>query len=146
MPESELMHAWLRPSGDCALTPPLGSTGARLVLRGAFTFQYDGSQFDAFYRTGTDGAFSQPHSLFQWTPRTPLLESADVARHRYEFSVPAEWKLGGQSLGLRLDLDRLVDEYLIPPSDVRAALTGEMELLVMPLPATPVSLLPLIVR
>jgi hypothetical protein len=102
-------------------------------------------QFDALYRTGPGGAFSQRHPYLEWSPRPPVLESDDVGRHRYQFRIPAEWKLQGQSIGLRIDLDRLVDEFLIPPSEVRAALSGEMVLRVLPLPAAPVNLWPEIV-
>jgi hypothetical protein len=125
----------LQPNGDRLLIPPLGEMGARIVLEGAFTFRYTGAQFDALYATGPDGAFTQPHSYLQWSPRAPLLEGEDIARHRYEFRVPAEWRLEGQSVGVRVDVDRFVDEFLIPPSEVRGALTGEMVLRVLSPPA-----------
>jgi hypothetical protein len=143
--DSELASTPLSPTGDRLLTPPLGEAGARLVLEGVFTFQYSGMQFDALYRTGPEGVFSQRHSYLEWSPRPPLLESEDVARHRYQFRIPAEWKLQGQSIGLQIDLDRFVDEFLIPPSEVRAALTGEMALRVLPLLAAPVNPWPEIV-
>src|SRR5712692_2883640 len=114
MPESELATVRLPPTGDRLLTPPLGPSGASLVLEGVFTFRYSGLQFDALYRTGPDGAFSQRHSYLAWSPRQPLLESEDIARHRYQFRYPSEWGLRGQSIGLRIDLDRFVDEFLIP--------------------------------
>lgn len=138
----ELAAARLPRTGDWLLTPPLGATGARVVLEGVFTFQYSGMRFDPRYRTGTSGGFTLRHPYLQWRPRPPLLESDSVDRHRYQFRFPAEWKLQEQSIGLRLDLDRLVDEFLIPPSEVRAALSGEMVLRVRPLPGAPASLWP----
>jgi hypothetical protein len=109
------------------------------VLEGVFTFHYTDTRFDALYGTGPDGLFARRHPYLQWSPREPLLESEDLNRHRYQFLVPAEWKLAGQSIGLRVDTDRFVDEFLIPPSEVRSALTGEMTLRVLP-PAAPGSL------
>ena len=145
MMDSELASVRLPPTGDRLLTPPLGDTGARLVLEGVFTFRYSGMQFDALYRTGPEGAFSQRHPYLDWSPHPPLVESEDVARHRYQFRIPAQWKLQGQSIGLRINLDRFVDEFLIPPSEVRASLAGEMALRVLPLPAAPANLWPEIV-
>jgi hypothetical protein len=145
MADDELAPVRLRPTGDRVLTPPLGSAGARIVLEGVFTFRYSGMQFDALYRTGPGGAFSQRHPYLEWSPRPPVLESGDAGRHRYQCRIPAEWKLQGQSIGLRIDLDRLVDEFLIPPSEVRAAMAGEMVLRVQPLPVAPVDLWPEIV-
>jgi hypothetical protein len=145
MPDTELAAVRLPPTGDRLLTPPLGNAGARIVLVGVFTFRYSGMHFDALYRTGPAGAFSRRHPYLDWSPRAPVLESKDVTRHRYQFRFPAEWKLQGQSIGLRIDLDRFVDEYLIPPSEVRASLTGEMVLRVLPLPAAPVNPWPEIV-
>jgi hypothetical protein len=140
MPHSTLTH--LPPTGERLLTPPLGDDGARLALEGVFTFAYTGLRFDALYQTAPDGAFTRRHPYLQWSPREPLLEAADPARHRYQFLIPPEWKLQGQSLGLRVDVDRFVDEFLIPPSEVRAALTGEMTLRLLPPPAA--SLWPLL--
>jgi hypothetical protein len=131
-----LAHAHLHPTGDRLLTPPLDEGGARIVLEGVFTFRYSGLQFDALYQTGPEGDFTRPHPYLQWSPRVPLLESEDRARHRYEFRVPAGWRLGGQSLGLRVDVDRFVEQFLLPPSEVRAALTGEMTVRVLPPPPT----------
>jgi hypothetical protein len=137
---SELAYTRLQPTGERLLTPPLGEVGARIVLEGVFTFHYTGARFDALYMTGPDGLFARRHPYLQWSPREPLLESEDLNRHRYQFRVPAGWNLEGQSLGLRVDVDRFVDEFLIPPSEVRGALTGEMTLRVLPPPATPGSL------
>src|SRR5688572_26607623 len=90
----------LRPTGDRLLTPPLGEDGARIVLEGVITFRHTGKRFDALYQTGPEGGFTLPHAYLEWSPRTPLLEREDRARHQYEFRVPAGWKLEGQSLGL----------------------------------------------
>jgi hypothetical protein len=139
MANTELAFTELRPTGDRLLTPPIGDSGARLVLEGVFTFRYSGMQFDALYRTGPDGAFSQRHSYLDWSPSPPLLDCEEVARHRYQFLIPAAAKRQGQSVGLRVDLDRFVDEFLIPPSEVRAGLTGVMMLRVLPLAGAPVS-------
>lgn len=145
MADNALAAAPLPPTGERFLTPPLGEAGARLVLQGVFTFRYSGMRFDAQYRTGADGVFSRRHPYLQWSPRAPLLESEDVAQHRYQFRIPPEWRLHGQSIGLRIDLDRLVDEFLIPPSEVRHTLTGEMVLRLLPLPVATIDPWPAIV-
>jgi hypothetical protein len=136
----ELAATHLPPTGERLLIPPLGENGARLVLEGIFTFRYTGMRFDALHRSGADGDFAQRHSYLQWRPCQPLLEAADVSRHRYQFLVPAGWRLQGQSLGLRVDVDRFVDEFLIPPSEVREALTGEMSVRVLSLTPAPMSM------
>lgn len=130
--DSELAFIRLRPTGEHLLTSPLGERGARIVLEGVFTFRYTGMRFDALYQAGPDGAFTWAHSYLRWSPCAPLLEREDRAEHRYQFCVPAWWKLHGESLGLWVDVDRFVDEFLIPPSEVRGALIGEMTLRVLP--------------
>jgi hypothetical protein len=130
----ELAHTRLLPTGERLLTPPLGEEGARIVLEGVITFRYSGARFDALYQDGLEGEFTRPHPYLEWSPRMPLLESADRVRHRYEFLVPAGWGLQGQSVGVRVDVDRFVDEFLIPPSEVRVALAGAMTVSVLPAP------------
>ena len=137
MPETELGTATLRPTGDRLLTPALGNpeqNSYRIVLEGVFRCDHNGQEFDALYQTDGSGAFTQPHPYLQWTPQPPILESADAILHRYVFRVPKAWKLEGQSVGVRLDIDRFVDAFLISPSEVRSSLSGEMKLTVLQTP------------
>jgi hypothetical protein len=125
------------------LTPRLdgSSSGpARIVVEGVFQFGYGGTRFDARYRAKGDGAFDQPHEYLSWSPQQPELESEDPANHRYVYRVPTALAASGQSLGLRLDVDRLVSEYLITPSEARQSLAGGMRVRVLQAPPPPQSL------
>jgi hypothetical protein len=64
-----------------------------------------------------------------------VLERADPARHRYVFRVPAGSVPDGESVGVRLNVDRFVDETLLEPSRVRAALSGDLTVSVLQTPA-----------
>jgi hypothetical protein len=107
------------------------------VVEGFFEFKYGGMRFDALYRSKADGAFDQPHDYLRWTPQAPELESEDLASHRYVYRVPPALVRSGQSLGLHVDVDRLVAEYLITPSEVRQALSGEVRVRVLQAPPPP---------
>jgi hypothetical protein len=143
----EIASTPLPPTGDRVLTPALGDLDRyryRVVLEGVFRFAYSGARFDALYKMGPDGAFTQRHRYLVWSPRAPALESEDPVRHRYVFRIPAEWRLQGQSVGVRVDVDQLVNEFLIPPSEVRSALSGDVRMTVLQTPLAPVSPWPLI--
>ena len=133
MPDSELASFRFRPDGDRVLTPPLDSSrfAYRIVLEGVIRFAHSGLEFDAVNRSGTGGPFSERHQYLQWSPLAPVLEREDPYRHRYVFRVPPEWDLRGDSVGVRLDLDQLVREYLITPSEARSALSGELRITVL---------------
>lgn len=142
MPDRELAAFLLPPTGETVLTPPLGGeTGsARIVVEGVFHFAYAGIRFDALYRTQPDGSYTEPHPFLRWSPRAPKLISQDVGNHRYVFEVPEELVRSGQSLGLRVDVDRLVSDYLITPSEVKQSLSGEVRMQVLQSPPPPVSI------
>src|SRR5918999_1037953 len=118
MPERQLASSDLDPGGGTLLTPALGDPARfshRVVLEGVLN--YSGGQFDALYKRGADGIFRERHSYLRWTPAEPVLESADAVHHRYVFRIPAEWKLEGGSAGVQIAIDRIVDEFLITPSE-----------------------------
>src|SRR5438067_423122 len=96
-----------------------GRSRYRVVLEGTCAFDYTGERFDALYRSGPDGRFGGRHEYLRWTPSAPDLVREDRDAHRYVFEVTAP---RSQSLGMGIDVDRLVDEYLIPPSEVRQKL------------------------
>src|ERR1051326_8665773 len=113
MPDNTLASSPLSLSGDRLLTPALPDTAQnvyRIVLEGVLHNRYNDTEFDALYRCGERGAgdAALPHDYLQWTPQRPPLEQADPIRHRYVFRVPAEWKLNGQSVGVRLNVDQFV--------------------------------------
>ncbi len=119
-------------NGDTVLTPPLGEAGpAEIVVEGELHFGYAGFRFDALYRAAPNGRYTQSHAYLRWSPQAPVLISEDVGRHRYVFRLPPELARSGQSLGLRLDVDRLVTEHLITPSEVRQSLSGDMRVRVL---------------
>ncbi len=133
MPDQLITSTPLPPRGEVVLTPPLEDldrSGCRIELIGLFRIRIGdtgpGEVFDAMRRSGADGSFSETHSWLRWSPRPPVLESADQATHRYVFRVPATGWPAGSSLGVALDTAQLVDEFLVSPSEVQAGLSGQM--------------------
>jgi hypothetical protein len=116
--------------------------GYRVVVEGVVTFAHTGERFDALYRAGKDGDFARRHDLLAWSPAPLEPVRADRVAHRYEYLLPREWE--GQSAGLRFNTDRLVAEFLIPPSEVATALSGSLKFTLLRVPLAPPSLLGLI--
>jgi hypothetical protein len=148
MPENNLASSVLKPTGESLLSPALtdfARFGYRIALEGVFRCDVNGMQFDALYKTDPKGGFTQAHRYLKWTPETPVLESADPANHRYVFRIPSEGRWEGQSVGVRIDVDRFVDEFLIPPSEVKNALSGEIKMTVLQVPLAPPSPWPLLI-
>jgi hypothetical protein len=127
MPDQEIAAAPVPPDGSLVATPPLrGGEGVRhrVIVEGVVRCAYNGTEFDAVYRTDRGGAFRERHRYLEWSPNAPTLLREDPAAHRYEFAVPETWRTEGRSLGVGVSIPRLVDELLIPPSEVRASLSG----------------------
>lgn len=142
MPDTELSSALLQPDGVRIATPTLTEMtrfGYRVVLQGVFRCSYNGRRFDPLYLLDENGKPQKRHNYLQWTPQPPILESADPVRRRYVFRIPSTWE--GKSVGVRVNVDRFVDEFLIPPSEVRASLSGEVKMTVLQTPLV-VPLLP----
>ncbi len=141
MPDSKLTTFTLPPNGDRVTTPELdtANNGYRFVVEGTVRSSYDGREFDALYRTNSAGEFVEPHSLLQWTSPSVILESSDTATHRYVFRLPANSAANGETAGLRVNVDQLVSDYLIPPSEVKAALSGSFQVSVIEVPLAPAS-------
>lgn len=104
----------------------------RLVVEGVGAFAHTGEAFDALYRAGEDGGFRLPHRWLTWSPAPLEPYSADRVTHRYEFVLPNEWE--GQSIGLGFNIDALVEEFLIPPSEVKAGLSGMLRVQMLKIP------------
>jgi hypothetical protein len=134
MPETEVATALVTAGGQ-VLTPALDQSrfGYRIVLRGLARFAYTGEEFDAVHRTGDP----EPHDYLAWTPAPPVLVAQDRFLHHYIFEVPREWSLKGQSVGVGINVDRLVERYLIPPSEVRSQLSSEIRMVVRQAPLVP---------
>ena len=140
--EKEIAAQILKPTGETLLTPGLGEGDRysyRVVLEGMFRFSHNDMAFDAVRKADASGSFTQAHDYLAWTPQTPVLEEYDPASHRAVFRVPAEWKLQGQSAGVRVNVDRFVNEFLITPAEVQSALSGQMQMRVMQVSLAPPS-------
>lgn len=130
----------LLPTGETLLTPPLdmGEGGSfRIILEGLFHFDRIGMDFDAvrqFPSPPVEGGLSAPFRYLAWAPTPPILESYEPAAHRAVCLIPAEGVPAGQSVGVRVDIDRFVDEFLITPGEVKAALSGQMRMTVLQTP------------
>jgi hypothetical protein len=139
MPDSELTTFTLPPNGDRVTTPELdpANNDYRFVVEGTVRSSYDGREFDALYRTNAAGEFVEHHSLLQWNPPDVILGSSNTAAHRYVFRLPAN--AAAKTAGVRVDVDQLVSDYLIPPSEVKAALSGSFHVSVLQAPLAPAS-------
>src|SRR5690349_2068418 len=140
MPDTELASITLRPTGETVVTPVLTDVGTRdyrIILEGTLRFAYDGEEFDALYRSGPSGDFTRRHDFIRWAPRPLPVENQDPVHHRYVFRVPWEWHMEGQSVGVGVNLDAFVNEFLIRPSEVSGALSGELRMTVLQSPSMP---------
>ena len=143
MPEST-SYAF-KPDGG-TLVAPFGQTDtrqARVIIEGVVTYAPTGERLDALYSTDASGAFSVPHPYLWWNADALVLEQSDPVRHRYVFRVSAPASEGHTApVGVRWDVDRFVDKYLLPPSEIRANLSGAFTLTVETVPIAPTPVLP----
>ncbi len=139
MPTTEIERVTLEPSGVRIATPPLRDFTRfeyRIVLEGVFEARssYIDETFDALYRRGANGEWTERHRYLAWNPHAPEIVEEDLNRHRYVFRVPPTGNHDAHSVDVRVDLDRFVDQYLLQPSEVRAALGGRMTMTVLEIP------------
>ena len=101
-----------------------------LEIQGGVRCAYNDTRYDALYVCHASGAAdtSQPHAYLAWQPHAPILEASDIRAHRYLFRFPKIAR--GVSPTVRVDVDRFVNEFLIPPSEVRDSLSGQFTLIV----------------
>jgi hypothetical protein len=146
MPDQEIASFVLKPTGDFALAPiPKGPEAKeyRVVIEGELHFAHTDETFDAVYTMPQDGAFMHRHDYLRWSVPVTL-ESEDATRHRYVFKVPATQNMAGQSIGVQVDVDKFVNDFLLPPSEIRKMLSGEMRVTVSQVLLPPVSPWPMI--
>jgi hypothetical protein len=125
-------------TGEAVTSPVLHAAPGveyRVAVEGLAEFRAvpgsSGEVFDACFWAGPSGAFDQRHTLLRWGVEEVRVASEDRARHRYVFRVvPAEGS-SPASLTVALDVDQLVSRYLMPPSQVRHGLTGELRVTVL---------------
>lgn len=139
-----------RPAGSADI--PLDGTAVSLPamldkgeyqvrLSGTFECEIDGRRYDARYRQDATGDFAQPHDLVVLAPPVEII-AEDTAKHTYTFGPVPGKDHPGESITVRVDVDRLVDEFIRTPSEVRESLSGDLEaeLLYVP-PAVPLGVL-----
>lgn len=104
-----------------ASPPPKAGSECRAVVSGIFQCTYDGRTYDAFYVVGPSRQ-AAPHTLLRWSgvQRFPTRPSSN---HTYRLIGGST----GEPITVRLDVDRLVDMFLITPSEVRRSLTGNLK-------------------
>jgi hypothetical protein len=109
------------PADGNVVLPPVDTSRFedRVILRGSWTCY--GETFDA--RCGADGM--TPHNYLQWSPVEPELIGENRSGHEYVYRVRPGSLPDGQSLTVRLDVDRLIDRYVGQTrSEIVAALSG----------------------
>lgn len=130
MPETTVAMIQILPDGSVYALPAGAMRDAavtRVVITGAVQCSYNGRSYDAFYVCASDGTAitTQPHRLLRWTGTITRLLEADSNAHRYVFGI-APSTSGQAASGVGIALDRLVDELLISPSEVKRALSGSL--------------------
>jgi hypothetical protein len=131
MPEQEIAHFRLEPTGTYAAVPMMEGElvpgEMRFVIEGVMDFAHADERFDAVYSTGSDGLFTKLHDYLQWDGPAPQLEKAETHLHQYVFRVVPEGVEGVvRPPAVRVNVEKFVEKYLLPPSEVRAALSGEL--------------------
>ena len=139
MPDDLKPSVSILPDGS-RVVPPAGesksASGLRVEIRGMLRCAYNNRAYDAAYECDSAGQAdtTRPHHYLAWQPRAPVLEEEDIRAHRYIFRFPTIAQ--GVLPTVRVDVDRFVDDFLIPPSEVRASLSGQFDLTVWQ-PVTP---------
>ncbi len=140
MPDDQTTSFSIQPDGNRVVIPLRGHetyTSVLIEVRGEFRCAYNNHAYDAAYQCDESGAGdpSRPHPYLRWEPYVPFLELADASAHRYLFRLRTPQP--GVSPTVRIDVDHFIDDFLIPPSEVRNSLTGRFDLAVRsaPVPA-----------
>jgi hypothetical protein len=99
----------------------------RIVIEGSFRSSYNGR---TYYPRGTDRPRPDSGLLVPYVrcrPETLALVSTHAPADRYVFRLPTDEALP-ESVGAWVDIDRLVTELIITPSEVRESLSGDLTL------------------
>ncbi len=131
MPDDRTTSFPVLPDGSRVVIPIRSGTSAtsqRVEIQGVMRCAYNNQAYDALYACNSSGAGdpARAHAYLSWQPRPPQLEEADVQAHRYVFRFPA--MAAGVSPTVRVDIDRFVNAFLIPPSEVRGSLSGQFNI------------------
>ncbi len=106
------------PTGrEVAIPVPQGTAGSdlRVVLGGSFACSYNGRSYDA-----ADG-------YIRWSPEQMRIAERDARQHRYVLR-PSTEGAAPESVSAWVDVDRLVRELIVTPSEVRESLSGDVRL------------------
>ena len=135
MPDDRENSVPVLPDGNRVVIPvsrEQSDSGLRVEICGVIHCAYDSHEYDArgLCVYGGADASSRHDSCLSWWPYAPQLDEreSDIAAHRYVFRFPRLAR--GVSPTVRVDVDRFVDRFLIPPSEVRRSLTGRFDVTV----------------
>jgi len=138
-----ISHVEVPLDGTAVSLPQMGDKGEySVVVTGVVGCDIDGREYDAGYRADAAGRFDQPHELLIVRPKElSISESADGA-HTYILGPIAAEEFAGEAVTLRLDVDKLVDEFIRTPSEIKRSLSGTLraELLFSPPTMSPLML------
>lgn len=135
MPDSPSTFFTLPADGSRVVIPipaDAPSLGGRIEIVGFVRCLYNNQMYDAVnqFDPSSGSGPIRIRSYLSWYPRTPVLEESDPMAHRYAFRIPT--LAAGVLPTVRLDVDRFVNEFLIPPSEVRRSLVGQFKVTVHP--------------
>ncbi len=100
----------------------------RIVVEGSFRSSYNGR---TYYVRGTDRDAPDRGLLVPYVrcrPETLALMSTEARARRYVFRLSSEDRSPPDTVGAWVDIDRLVTELIITPSETRESLSGSLRL------------------
>jgi len=100
-----------------------------VVLYGTFRFSHNGTAYDARLSTADPqgrAPFGQEHDYVKVSPAELVLVESDPRNHRFVYALAPGTAPSGLSASAAIDVDRMVEDFLIPPSEVRRGLSGEL--------------------
>ena len=110
---------------EVALPVPRGADAAdlRVVILGIFECSYNGRSYDALGPVGEEG--EQPLGYVRWTPEMRVIER-NRAAHLYVLALPDG--PAPEAVTAWVDVDRLVTELIVTPTQVRESLSGDVRM------------------
>lgn len=125
-------------NGTAVSLPEMGENRTYLLdISGTFTCTIDGRTYDPIYRTDAAGAFRETHDLVVVEPAEAQRIELAAGDHTYVYELPTDENFVGESFVVRLNVDRLVDEFIRTPSEVRQSLSGGLKAALLVAPPAP---------
>ena len=103
--------------------PGVDASDLRVVILGTFECSYNGRSYDAFGLVDQD--LKSPLWYVRWTPEMRVVER-NPAAHLYVLALPEG--PAPEAVTAWVDVDRLVTELIVTPTEVRDSLSGDLRM------------------